>query len=95
MSRSTPSDSYYDELADSYERDVPTVDEIAGPPILGPGIPTIREGRDSEPDMSVTVVRLPSALHEELEHRSGTAGSESEIIRTALIEYFERHPQAG
>ncbi|WP_448222598.1 hypothetical protein [Gordonia iterans] len=95
MSRTTPSDSYYDELADSYERDVPTIDEIAGPPILGPGLPTIPEGHDFATDTSVTVVRLPSALHEELEHRSGPAGSESDIIRAALVEYFEKHPQAG
>ena len=44
---------------------------------------------------SLTTVRLPSDLRDELATRTGPDGSASDIVRAALVEYFENHPKAG
>jgi Arc/MetJ-type ribon-helix-helix transcriptional regulator len=56
------------------------------------GRPT--KGAESPGKTPPLAVRLPEPIRIEIEHRvaAGESGSASELIRQAIVEYFERHP---
>lgn len=69
---------------------------VRGPMELGA---TLRMGRPTKgtPTSGKTpplTVRLPEPIRIEVEHRvqAGESASASELIRTAVVEYLERHP---
>ncbi|AER47742.1 hypothetical protein DORI_93 [Mycobacterium phage Dori] len=90
----TPAD--YEDMARSYADEPPRADEAIriepGPAALRMGRPT----RDTESAGKTPAlpVRLPASIRDVMKQyvQAGTVSSESELVRTALIEYFEHHP---
>ena len=83
----------YEEMSRAVEAGEYTV---RGPMELGA---TLRMGRpikgaETRGKTPALPVRLPDAIRNELAHRvkAGDASSASELIRRAIVEYFERHP---
>jgi len=83
----------YEEMSRAVEAGEYTV---RGPMELGA---TLRMGRPSKGTPSegktpALPVRLPAAIRIEMRHRvkNHEADSESELVRRALVEYFEHHP---
>ncbi|ETW26217.1 hypothetical protein [Mycobacterium gastri] len=83
----------YEEMSRAVEAGEYTV---RGPMELGAtlrmGRPT--KGTPSEGKTPALPVRLPAAIRIEMRHRvkNHEADSESELVRRALVEYFEHHP---
>lgn len=85
----------YDEMRRAVESGEYTV---RGPMELGA---TLRMGRPTKDTPTagkspVTTIRLPEPIRGEikLRVRAHEAATESELIRRALVEYFERHPSS-
>lgn len=90
-------DAQYAEMADDYEANPPGADEIAGPIEVAPGTLFIGRpaGRATPTGKTPALpVRLPEPIRSEMKRRveTGTMSSESELVRAALLEYFENHP---
>jgi hypothetical protein len=85
----------YEELARSYAAEPIRADEVRsveiGPALLRMGRPAKGTRTGKTPPLTI---RLPEALRAEIAHRveAGESGSESELVRRAVIEYVERHP---
>lgn len=101
MSKHKPrlTDAEYAEMAADYEAHPPTAAEIAGPIEVNPVY--LRTGRPAKGARTagrtpVMAVRLPSVIRHEVDNRvkAGGADSASELIRQALVEYFDNHPVA-
>ncbi|KAB7761194.1 hypothetical protein [Mycolicibacterium mucogenicum] len=99
--RRTPAD--YEAAAADYERHPPTADEIRSIE-FGPGL--LRMGRPRKADAAAgksgktpaMALRLPDETRTELKARvdeDHEAASESELVRVAIHEYFQRHPRPG
>ena len=90
-------DAEYAEMADDYEADPPRAEEIIGPVEVAPGTLLIGRpaGRPTPAGKTPALpVRLPEPIRREMKRRvkSGATNSESELVRAALLEYFENHP---
>lgn len=93
--RATAAD--YEEMADSYEAEPPRLDEVTAfevdPAVLVMGRPKGGRATGKSP---VLPVRLPEGMRTEVRTRVahlGEASSESELVRKALVEYFDNHPR--
>jgi hypothetical protein len=89
------SDAEYAEMAADYEVNPPTADEIVSvevnPALLRTGRP--RKGAASAGKSAVTPVRLPERIRVELAMRAEIEDAPvSELIRRAIVEYFDAHP---
>lgn len=96
--RTRLSETEYEALAESYESSPPTPEEVAGPVEVAPerlrtGRPT--KGNERGGKTPATTVRLPEDLRAELDARTSSSTPASEVIRRALVEYFENHPKAS
>lgn len=85
----------YEAAADSYEAEPIRPDEVRSieiSPALRMGRPT--KGAESSGKTPTVPVRFPDPIRVEIAHRveAGEAASASELIRTAVVEYFEHHP---
>lgn len=91
-----PTDADYEDLADSYEAEPPRADEILGIEVNPARLPIGRPAAGSEPAGKTPAlpVRLPPSIRGIMKRHveAGTVRSESELVREALLEYFERHP---
>ncbi len=91
-----PTTSEYDALAKSYVAEPPRADESisieANPAVLRTGRPAGRTAAEGK--TPALPVRLPTSIRDELTNRVrlGETTSASELVRRALVEYFERHP---
>ena len=91
-----PTAADYEEMARSYADEPPRADEAIrvepGPAALRMGRPT--KDTESAGKTPALPVRLPTPIRSEMKRRVkvGSARSESELVREALVEYFERHP---
>jgi hypothetical protein len=90
-------DDDYAEMAADYEANPPTADEIVGPIKVNPAY--LRTGRPAgtgtpKGKTPALPVRLPEPIRAEMKRRveAGATRSESELVRAALIEYFQHHP---
>jgi hypothetical protein len=96
MTKRRATDADYAAMADSYEAEPPRMDEVISieisPAVLRKGRPT--KGTPAAGKTPALPVRLPEAIRVEMKHRveAREAGSESELIRRALVEYFDNHP---
>lgn len=87
------SDKDYEEMSRAVEAGDYTV---RGPMELGAtlrmGRPT--KGTETSGKTPVTAIRLPEPIRVEIKQRvlAREASSEAELIRKALVEYFQRHP---
>lgn len=95
--KSRLSDEDYAEMAADYEAHPPTANEIAGPIEINPAY--LRTGRPAKNTPTtgrtpVMTIRLPDTIRDEVKTRvaAGQAQSEAELIRQALVEYFDNHP---
>ncbi len=89
-------DAEYAELAADYEANPITPDEGISIEVNPAYLPTGRppKGTAATGRTPVMAVRLPEAIRSEVKGRvqAGESKSESELVRLALVEYFERHP---
>jgi acetylornithine deacetylase/succinyl-diaminopimelate desuccinylase-like protein len=96
MAKPRLTDARYAEIADSCEAESPSQDEVRSievdPAVLRSGRPT--KGAPTLGKTPVLPIRLPDTIRAELDHRvkAGESDSASELIRRAIVEYFERHP---
>lgn len=99
MSKHRFTDEEYAKMAADYEARPPGADEIVGPTEVN--LAYLRKGRPAKGTPRRTTgrtpalpVRLPESIRFELKNRveAGETGSESELVRQALIEYFDNHP---
>ncbi|SKV05518.1 Uncharacterised protein [Mycobacteroides abscessus subsp. bolletii] len=94
--RATPAD--YEALADSYETHLPTGEEIleieVNPAVLPMGRPIKALKNLTTGKTPALPVRLPDRIRSEMKRRvnRGANSSESELVRQAIVEYFEHHP---
>ncbi|CAJ1492976.1 hypothetical protein MU0083_000037 [[Mycobacterium] kokjensenii] len=98
MTSPRPIDYNYADLAADYAANPPHAAEIVGPVEVNPAyLPTGRpaRGKPTSGKTPALPVRLPEPIRSELRRRvgNGEAGSESELVRSALLEYFENHPR--
>ncbi|MHC9292039.1 hypothetical protein ACRCUN_06200 [Mycobacterium sp. LTG2003] len=91
-----PTAADYEEMARSYTDEPPRADEAIR---IEPGPAALRMGRpakdaDSTGKTPALPVRLPDPIRGEMKRRVkvGAERNESELVRKALVEYFERHP---
>lgn len=97
MSKRRATEADYEDMAASYEAEPPREDEVLSveisPAYLPMGRPTKGAGRSAGKTPALPV-RLPNGIRSEMKRRvdAGTIKSESELVRAALVEYFERHP---
>lgn len=89
----------YAEMAADYAAHPPRSEEIVGPIEVNPVY--LRKGRPAKDLPRATTgrtpalpVRLPEPIRSEMKNRveAGETSSESELVRQALIEYFDNHP---
>lgn len=91
-----PTAADYEDMARSYADEPPRADEAIhiepGPAALRMGRPTKDTERAGK--TPVLAVRLPEPMRCEMKRyvALGFIGSESELVRTALAEYFKHHP---
>lgn len=97
MAKHRFTDADYTEMAADYEINPPRADEILGPIEVSPTY--LRKGRPAKGKAPAgktpaLPVRLPEPIRTEMKHRvaSGETASESELVRVALVEYFDNHP---
>jgi hypothetical protein len=96
MSKHRFTDDEYAKMADSYEAEPPRADEMRSirlsPAVLRMGRPA--KDVESSGKTPPLAVRLPAEIRIEIDHRveAGESGSASELIRQAIVEYFDRHP---
>lgn len=89
----------YADMADDYAAHPPTIDEITSvevnPAVLRKGRPA--KGMPGAGKTPALPIRLPESIRAEIEHRvqAGESGSASELIRQAIVEYFDNHPVAS
>ncbi|UVT31528.1 BrnT-like toxin [Mycobacterium phage Mask] len=94
-----PTAADYEEMARSYADEPPRADEAIriepGPAALRMGRPT--KDTESAGKTPALPVRLPPSIRDVMKQHvaAGTASSESELVRKALVEYLERHPVRG
>lgn len=86
----------YSALADDYERNPPTADEVISvevdPSVLRMGRPLGGATPGKTPPLTV---RLPKGVRIELRVRAAAeSATESELVRRAVVEYLENHPVA-
>jgi len=92
-------DADYAELAADYAANPITADEIKsieiGPGYLAMGRPA--KGKAKTGNTPALPVRLPDRIRAELTERvaAGESGSASELVRLAVVEYFENHPRTA
>ncbi|ODR07302.1 hypothetical protein BHQ21_09620 [Mycobacterium sherrisii] len=87
-------DAEYAAMADDYERNPITTDEVLGiwmdPSVLRTGQPT---GGGAQGETPLLIVRLPLAVRTELQARAAAANvPESDLVVRAVLEYFDNHP---
>lgn len=96
MSSKRLTDADYEDLADSYEAEPPRADEILSIEVDPARLHIGRPAASTEPAGRTPAlpVRLPTPIRGEMKHRVkiGAERNESELVRKALVEYFERHP---
>lgn len=89
-------DDEYAEMADDYAANPITPDEIlkveVNPAYLRMGRPT--KDTESAGKTPALPVRLPPSIRGVMKQHveAGAVQSESELVRTAIVEYLERHP---
>jgi hypothetical protein len=87
----------YAEMSADCAANPPTADEVTSIEALSPAV--LRQGRPTKGTPTtgrtpVMTVRLPTDIRNEVQHRvsAGEARSEGELVRRAVVEYFENHP---
>lgn len=95
MTKHRFTDDEYAEMAADYAANPPTADEVLSveinPAFLRKGRPT--KGTPPVGKTPVLAIRLPDAIRGELTRRAKSEGSTaSELIRRAVVEYFDNHP---
>ncbi len=86
----------YAEMAADYAENPPTADEVlaveVSPAVLRKGRPA--KGAQSTGKTPVLPIRFPPEIRSELERRvdAGESDSVSELVRSAVVEYFGNHP---
>jgi len=94
--RTRLTDTDYAELAADYATNPLNAADITtaevNPAFLRTGRPT--KGAAKSGRTPTRALRMPDTMRAELRNRvdNGEAGSESELIRRAIAEYFDRHP---
>ena len=89
----------YEAAAADYEANPITADRIRsielGPGYLPVGRPV--KGKVKTGNTPALPVRLPDQIRTELNERvkAGESGSASELVRLAVVEYFENHPRTA
>jgi hypothetical protein len=89
----------YADMADAYVAHPPTIDEVTSvevsPAVLRKGRPA--KGAPAAGKTPALPIRLPESIRAEIEHRvqAGESDSASELIRQAIVEYFDNHPVAS
>lgn len=84
------------EAADDAEADPKFIDEVFGPVEINPVY--LARGRGNKGgNTKALAVRLPSEIRREMKARvqAGEFGSEGELVRFALIEYFANRGRSG
>jgi hypothetical protein len=84
-------------MAADYETDPPRAEEIlsvtVNPALLRKGRPPVNAGDETGGKTPGFTVRLPHLVRFELKRRAEVeCASTSELIRKAVVEYFENHP---
>ncbi len=96
MSKRRRTDAEYAEMAKDYEDHPPTTDEVlaveVNPAYLRMGRPA--KGTTAAGKTPVLAVRLPEPIRVEVTARVeiGESKNASELVRQALVEYFDNHP---
>ncbi|MDQ2638258.1 MAG: hypothetical protein M3Y83_15425 [Actinomycetota bacterium] len=97
MNKHRVTDDEYAEMAADYAANPPTADEVlsveVNPALLRKGRPT--KGATRSGKTPALPVRLPDSIRVEIAHRveAGESDSASELIRQAVVEYFDNHPR--
>ncbi len=93
-------DAEYAELAEDYASNPFTSDEVldivaVNPAHLRMGRPA--KGKAKTGNTPALPVRLPDPIRSELNARvaAGESASASELVRRAVVEYFENHPRTA
>lgn len=90
------SDAEYAEMAKDYAVNPPAANEIVAvevnPALLRMGRPA--KGAGATGKSPVMAIRLPMPIRSEVEFRveAGESKNASELVRRALVEYFDNHP---
>ncbi|WP_201274426.1 ribbon-helix-helix domain-containing protein [Mycolicibacterium sp. CH28] len=99
MTTRRPTSADYAEMADDYAAYPPTIDEVTSvevsPAVLRKGRPA--KGAPAVGKTPALPIRLPESIRAEIEHRvqAGESDSAAELIRQAIVEYFDNHPVAS